>query len=92
VANVAADCPKFKQLLIQNGVVKPLADRIMRSDDIKIHKQTIWSLANVCRGKNTNGNMMANAAPAFIKMLLMHDDYEILSDALMGLADICSEH
>jgi len=29
--------------LVQAGAVKPLADKIMQSNDLKIHKQTIWS-------------------------------------------------
>jgi len=92
VANVAADCPKFKSLLIEHGVIKPLAARLVNTTpDVKMTKQIVWSLANVCRGKHKTGTEYMHAAPAFIRALVIQEDIEILGDALMGLADICNE-
>jgi hypothetical protein len=92
VANVAADCPKFKNLLIESGVIQPLAARLVtQTPDVKMTKQIIWSLANVCRGKHNTYDPYIFAAPAFIRALVVQEDIEILADALMGLADICNE-
>lgn len=91
VANIAADCNKFKNLLIEYGVISPLVTRMLQSSDLKTLKQTTWALANICRGKNNSTSLVQSAAPAFIKVILLSSDIEILNDALMGLSDICNE-
>ena len=73
------------------GAVQPLADKIMRVDDMKTLKQTTWALANLCRGKTVNFRVVQVAAPAFIKVIISKDDLELLTDALMGLSDVCNE-
>lgn len=91
VANIAADCGKFKNILIHSGCVVPLADKILQTNDLQIIKNSTWSLANVCRGKNSYNQELAPAAKAFIKVIMAIEDLETVSDALMGLSDVMNE-
>lgn len=96
VANIAADCNKFKNILIEQGVIQPIVDKLLKynnalQNDTDLIKASIWALCNICRGKHLHLRVLQICAPAFIKVLHEQNDEEIISDALLGLTDICNE-
>lgn len=50
LGNIGADCPTFRDLILQSGAVLPIMDSVDRTGRSSMMRNGIWVLSNLCRG------------------------------------------
>lgn len=60
LGNIAGDGPQFRDLLLNQGIMKPLLQIL--DTNTRQQKNSSWTLSNLCRGKDPlpNSEMVGN--------------------------------
>ncbi|XP_028030984.1 importin subunit alpha-7 [Bombyx mandarina] len=87
LGNIAGDSPYCRDIVLAAGVLPPLLDILNKYTKLSMTKNAVWTLSNLCRGKNppTNFETVAPAIPVLAR-LLHHTDADVLSDACWALS------
>ncbi|XP_041971320.1 importin subunit alpha-7 [Aricia agestis] len=87
LGNIAGDSPRFRDAVLAAGVLPPLLEIFNKPARLSITKNAVWTLSNLCRGKNppTNFEAVAPGIPVLAR-LLHHTDADLLSDACWALS------
>ncbi|XP_052740786.1 importin subunit alpha-7 [Bicyclus anynana] len=87
LGNVAGDSPRCRDAVLAAGLLPPLLDILNKYSRLSMTKNAVWTLSNLCRGKNppTNFEAVAPGIPVLAR-LLHHMDADVLSDACWALS------
>ncbi|XP_061377454.1 importin subunit alpha-7 [Danaus plexippus] len=87
LGNVAGDSPRCRDVVLAAGLLPPLLDILNKYSKLSMIKNAVWTLSNLCRGKNppTNFEAVAPGIPVLAR-LLHHTDADVLSDACWALS------
>ena len=92
IANVSSEDERHKKEFLNLGCHFPMMEKLQSGhpvNDKKVIEYSLWSLSNLCRGVE----YFAKEAciPLFVKILLTQSDPEMLSNALLPLADLMND-
>lgn len=90
IGNISADVTLFRRKLIDLGMIHPLAQRIIHSDDFNEVQSTSWALTNLVRGSTIDKKKEKEALVPLMKVVVNFDDAEMLTNCLAALCDIMS--
>ncbi|XP_072940093.1 importin subunit alpha-7 [Epargyreus clarus] len=87
LGNVAGDSARCRDIVLAAGVMPPLIDILNKYTRLSMTKNAVWTLSNLCRGKNppTNFEAVAPGIPVLAR-LLHHSDCDVLSDSCWALS------
>jgi len=88
LGNIAGDCPKFRDLVLQSGGLGPIMCLLSAGSSSKtsLISNATWTLSNLCRGKPPPPlEWVTPALPTFAN-LLNSADTEVLTDACWALS------
>jgi len=90
LGNIAGDSAKFRDYLLQLGVMPPLLKLITAnpSPKVSLMRNAVWTLSNLCRGKPQPEFNMIAPALLILAHLLYHPDEEVITDASWALSYI----
>lgn len=89
LGNMAGDNTRIRDAILYAGVIKPISTILMTRPNLShsFKRNASWTLANLCRGKpNPPFEMVKEALPALGKILLEHDQEEIITDILWAFS------
>jgi len=96
LANISADCPAFRDIVLKAGALTPILDELQRYMRDNIRGTYAWALLNLCRGKpGPNLEMAEKVFPVVAQLIyneveLDYRDEEILYYACQALGCIIS--
>lgn len=86
LGNIAGDTSSYRDLVLRHGAMTKLVDMTPKSIRVALLRNITWTISNLCRGKpQPDFNLVKEALPV-LRMLLMHDDEEIVADACWALS------
>jgi importin subunit alpha-1 len=90
--NIAGDCESQRDYVLECGVMQPILDVVMKTNNDAVMKQSAWALGNLCRGTPRPAwSKVAPALPVLVELLYKKDSY-VLDKACWALSYLCSDH
>ena len=88
---MAGDNTRIRDSVLQAGAVKPISNILMQVQEgqqsTAFIRNASWTLSNLCRGKpNPPFEIIKEALPALGRILLQHDQEEIITDILWAFS------
>jgi len=90
LGNIAGDNPKFRDFVIQSGIVHPIITMIEEASaegNQVLIKNGTWALQNLCRGKpKPPFYAVKDTIPVFARVIMSQEDVDTLADAAIALS------
>ena len=88
---MAGDNTRIRDSVLKAGAVKPISNILMQVQEgqqsTAFIRNASWTLSNLCRGKpNPPFEIIKEALPALGRILLQHDQEEIITDILWAFS------
>ncbi|XP_017059960.1 importin subunit alpha-7 [Drosophila ficusphila] len=87
LGNIAGDSPMCRDHLLGSGILVPLLHVLSNSERITMIRNAVWTLSNLCRGKNPPADFakIVHGLPILAK-LLDYTDEDVLSDTCWAIS------
>ncbi|XP_053203911.1 importin subunit alpha-7-like [Panonychus citri] len=87
LGNIAGDSPECRNFVLDNGVLSPLLQLLTTSSRLSMTRNAVWTLSNLCRGKNPFPNFeQVSPSLTVLSRLLYNNDSDVLADACWALS------
>jgi importin subunit alpha-6/7 len=87
LGNIAGDSHKFRDYCLQQGMLQPVLQVLMDPTATEsMHRNTVWALSNLCRGKPQPDFAVIREALPVLAQLIKRADQELVIDALWALS------
>ncbi len=88
LGNIAGDSHKIRDIVIEQGAIKPIADILDRAQPgSSFVRNASWTLANLCRGRPAPPfERVARAIDSLSKVLIENDVEDILVDVCWAMS------
>ncbi|XP_018789486.1 PREDICTED: importin subunit alpha-7 [Bactrocera latifrons] len=87
LGNISGDSPSCRDHLLNLGILQPLLHVLSTSNRLTLIRNAVWTLSNLCRGKNPPADFSKIVCGLpILARLLNHTDPDILSDACWAIS------
>jgi hypothetical protein len=89
LGNISGECIEYRDASIAFGIVPSLVEALANTKNAEILKNGSWALLNTIRGKPVpDYEKIKCTIPIFCKLILEHNDEDIVTDSCWGLTTI----
>jgi importin subunit alpha-2 len=87
LGNIAGDGPAYRDMVLNNGIMKPLLKAIETADKLSLARNGVWTLSNLCRGKDPPPDHdIVEPSLRSLSRFLFHSDHDIIADSCWALS------